>query len=170
MKMESLNELFHAELKDIYDAEHQITEALPKMEKAAHSAQLKQGFRTHLRETENHINRLEQVFGMIGKKAARKKCKGMAGLIKEGDELMKEDADADVTDAGLISAAQKVEHYEMAAYGALRTWAKMMGHRDAARLLQQTLDEEGDTDKKLTAMAETNINEKALEPNGNMRR
>jgi ferritin-like metal-binding protein YciE len=169
MKMESLHELFMAELKDIYDAEHQVIEALPKMEKAAKSAQLKQGFRTHLRDSENHISRLEQVFSMMGKKAARKKCKGMAGLIKEGDELMKEDADPDVTDAGLISAAQKVEHYEMAAYGALRTWAKMMGHRDAARLLQQTLDEEGDTDKKLTAMAENTINERAME-NGVMQR
>jgi ferritin-like metal-binding protein YciE len=124
---------------------------------------LKDGFRTHLNQTEQHIQRLEKIFEMMGKKPTRKKCKGMAGLIKEGDELMKEDADRDVLDAGLIAAAQKVEHYEMAEYGTLRTYARLMGHTDAARLLQQTLDEEGETDKKLTALAERSINVKAME-------
>jgi ferritin-like metal-binding protein YciE len=168
MKMESLHELFMHGLKDIYDAEHQITEALPKMAKAAKSSELKDGFRTHLQQTQQHIQRLEKIFEMMGKKPTRKKCKGMAGLIKEGDELMKEDADRDVLDAGLIAAAQKVEHYEMAEYGTLRTYARLMGHTDAARLLQQTLDEEGETDKKLTALAERSINVKAME-NGHER-
>jgi ferritin-like metal-binding protein YciE len=163
MKLETLHELFMDMLKDIYDGEHQITEALPKMAKAAKSPELKEGFRTHLQETEEHIKRLERIFEMMGKKPTRKKCKGIAGLIKEGDELMKEDADRDVVDAGLIAAAQKVEHYEMAEYGTLRTYAQLMGHSEAARLLQQTLDEEGAADKKLTALAESGINVKAME-------
>ncbi len=163
MKLETLHELFMDMLKDIYDGEHQITEALPKMAKAAKSPELKEGFRTHLQETEEHIKRLERIFEMMGKKPTRKKCKGIAGLIKEGDELMKEDADRDVVDAGLIAAAQKVEHYEMAEYGTLRTYAHLMGHSEAARLLQQTLDEEGAADKKLTALAESGINVKAME-------
>ena len=169
MKLESLHELFMDGLKDMYDAEQQITEALPKMEKAARSAELKDGFRTHLRQTEEHIARLERIFEMMGKKPTKKKCKGMAGLIKEGDEIMKEDANRDVRDAGLIAAAQKVEHYEIAAYGTLRTYAQTMGHVDAARLLQQTLNEEGETDKKLTALAESSVNLKAMEENGRER-
>lgn len=163
MKLESLHELFMDNLKDLYDAEHQVTEALPRMEQAAKSWELKQGFRAHLRETEGQIKRLEQVFDLMGKKPSRKKCKGMAGLLKEGDELMKEDADPDVTDAGLIGAAQKVEHYEIAAYGTLRTFAQTMGHSEAARLLQQNLNEEGAADKKLTDIAQRSVNAKAME-------
>ncbi len=117
MRLTSLHELLLHEIKDLYDAEHQVVEALPKMVKAVKSQELKKGFETHLQESENHIKRLEQVFGILGEKLARVKCKGMAGLLKEGEDLMKENADPDVMDAALISAAQKVEHYEMAGYG-----------------------------------------------------
>lgn len=163
MRLKSLHELLVHELKDLNDAERQLVEALPKMAKAAKSNELKQTFETHLRETEDHIERLEQVFGILGEKAARVKCKGMAGLIKEGEEMMKEDADPDVRDAALISAAQRVEHYEMAGYGACRTYARLLGYHQATNLLQQTLNEEGETDKKLTAIAENKINVRAME-------
>lgn len=154
MSAKSLHGLMIEELKDLYDAEHQITEALPKMAKAATSTQLKQGFEKHLKETETQIKRLEQVFTSIGEKASRKTCKGMKGLITEGQEMMKE-LEGDVLDAALIVAAQKVEHYEMAAYGSLRDWAILMGHNEAAQMLQTTLDEEGATDKKLTQVAQS---------------
>jgi ferritin-like metal-binding protein YciE len=161
MKMEDLADLFHDELKDVYDAEHQITQALPKMAKAATSPKLKAAFEKHLKETEEHITRLEQVFEIIGKKPTRKPCKGMKGLIEEGNEVLKEDMDPEVLDAALISAAQRVEHYEMAGYGCLRTWAQLMDMKDAQKLLQKTLDEEGKTDHDLTRLAETGINVKA---------
>jgi ferritin-like metal-binding protein YciE len=161
MKLENLNDLLVDHLKDLYDAEHQITKALPKMSKAASSPQLKTAFDQHLSETENQIRRLEQVFDLLGTKASRKSCKAMKGLIEEGQELLEEDATPEVLDAGLIGAAQKVEHYEMAAYGAVRTYARILGMREAAALLQQTLDEEGNADKKLTQLAESSINVQA---------
>ncbi len=161
MKMEELQDLFHDELKDVYDAEHQIVKALPKMAKAATSPKLKAGFEAHLEQSKEHIARLEQVFEMIDKKPTRKACKAMQGLIEEGEEVVKEKADPDVKDAALIGSAQRVEHYEMAAYGCLRTWAGLMGLDKAKTILQKTLDEEGDTDKKLTALSEK-INVDAL--------
>ena len=161
MELQNLNDLLLDHLKDIYDAEHQITKALPKMAKAASSPQLKTAFEKHLSETENQIRRLEQVFETMGKKATRKTCKGMKGLIEEGEEILKEDAADDVRDAGLIAAAQKVEHYEIASYGTVRAYAEMLGMDEAADLLQKTLDEEGNTDKKLTQLAESRVNVKA---------
>ncbi len=161
MKMEDLHDLFHDELKDTYDAEHQITKALPKMAKAATSPKLKAAFEEHLKQTEEHINRLDKVFDIIGKKPSRKPCKGMKGLIEEGEEMIKEKPDPEVLDAALIAAAQRVEHYEMAAYGCLRTYAMHLNMDDAQKLLQTTLDEEGETDKKLTTLAEKEINLKA---------
>lgn|SRR5690606_9928976 len=161
MELQNLNDLLLDHLKDLYDAEHQITKALPKMAKAASSPQLKTAFEKHLSETENQIRRLEQVFETMGKKATRKTCKGMKGLIEEGEEILKEDAADDVRDAGLIAAAQKVEHYEIASYGTVRAYAEMLGMDEAADLLQKTLDEEGNTDKKLTQLAESRVNVKA---------
>jgi ferritin-like metal-binding protein YciE len=160
MSMKSLNDLYLDEIKDLYDAEHQITQALPKMVEAAHNRELKAAFRTHLKQTEGQIRRLEQVFESLGKQPARKACAGMKGILAEGQEKLKHaaDADPDTLDAGLIAAAQHVEHYEMAGYGCVRTWAKELGFRDQARLLQETLDEEGETDKLLTGLAEKRIN------------
>lgn len=161
MKMEALSDLFHDELKDIYDAEHQLKQALPKMAKKANSDKLKKAFEMHLTETEEHIARLEKVFEMIGKKPTRKTCQAMKGLVAEATEMMKEIDDPELMDAALIAAAQRTEHYEMASYGCLRTWAEIMEMKDAQKLLQKTLDEEGETDKKLTRLAETGINVKA---------
>lgn len=161
MKLDSLQKLFVESLKDLYDAEHQITKALPKMAKAASNPDLKAGFEEHLEATNTHIQRLEQVFDLLDRTASRKTCKGMKGLIEEGDEIMKEDADADVLDAGLIAAAQKVEHYEISSYGTLRTYAELLDMEEAVELLQETLDEEADTDEKLTELAST-INVQAI--------
>jgi len=161
MKMETLQDLFHDELKDIYDAEHQLLQALPKMAKAATSEKLQAAFEEHLKQTEEHVRRAEEVFDIIGKKPSRKTCKAMKGLIEEGSEVIKEKMDPEVRDAALIASAQRVEHYEMAAYGCLRTWAELLDMKDAKKLLQTTLDEEGKTDDKLTKLAETGINVKA---------
>jgi ferritin-like metal-binding protein YciE len=163
MALSTLQDLLIEELQDTYDAEHQILEALPKMAEAATNKKLATAFRQHLKQTETHVTRLEKVFGILGEDPKRKKCKAMAGLTAEGAEIIKEDADGDVRDAALIAAAQKVEHYEIAGYGTLRTWAQLLGHEDAVKLLQTTLDEEGDTDKKLTALAEGGVNEAAEE-------
>lgn len=154
MKMDSLQELFISELKDLYSAEKQLLKALPRMAKACDSDELRQGFEDHLAETEGQVERLEQIFDELGVSPRGKKCVGMEGLIEEGKELMEEDAEPEVLDAGLISAAQKVEHYEIAGYGTARTYAELLGYDNAAKLLQETLDEEGATDKKLSAMAE----------------
>lgn len=161
MKLESIRDLYVEELKDLYDAENQITQALPKMGQAAQAPELKRAFQEHLKQTEGQIQRLEQIFQHLGTPAKGKKCKGVAGLIAEGEELLKEDAQPEVRDAGLIATAQKVEHYEMAGYGTVRTYAEMLGEREAAKLLQATLDEEGETNKKLTALAEQKVNRKA---------
>lgn len=163
MEMNHLQDLLVEQLQDIYNAEKQLLKALPKMAKAATHPQLKQAFVTHREETEGQIERLEQVFESLGAKAKGKKCHAMEGLIEESQELIGEDAEPDVLDAGLIGAAQKVEHYEIATYGTLRTYANLLGNKQAARLLQQTLDEEGRTDKKLTQLAESLINIEAAD-------
>jgi ferritin-like metal-binding protein YciE len=164
MEMETLRELYVDELKDLWSAETQITKALPKMMKAATNAKLKRAFNTHLKQTERHIKRLERIFKELDESPRGKKCVGMEGLIKESQELIKEKPDADVLDAGLISAAQHVEHYEMAGYGTVRTWARQIGEDRQAELLQETLDEEEQTDKLLTDLAESEINIEAEEP------
>ena len=156
-----LNDLFVHELKDLYDAEYRITEALPKMAAAASSPELKRAFETHLMETQNHITRLEQVFRQIGCDADRETCPAMQGIIKEGSEMISANGDPDTRDAALIASAQRVEHYEMAGYGTLRTFAMELNKPAIAQLLQQTLDEEGKTDKLLTQIAESRVNQKA---------
>ena len=158
-----LEELLVDELKDLYSAENQIIKALPKMAKAAGSPDLKRAFERHLEETKRQVERLDQIADQLGLRLSGKKCKGMAGLLEEGSELIAEDPDRDALDAGLIGAAQKVEHYEIAAYGTARTHAEMLGYNKVARLLQQTLNEEGATDKKLTQLAESIINVEAVQ-------
>lgn len=153
MKVDTVEKLFMNELKDLYSAEKQITRALPKMAKAATSEELRQAFQTHLEETKGQIERLDRVFEILGAKASAKTCEGMKGLIEEGSEMIEDAAEGEVRDAGLISAAQRVEHYEIAAYGTVRTMADMMGQKEIAQLLQETLDEEGKTDKLLTKIA-----------------
>ena len=150
------------ELKDLYSAENQIIKALPRMAKAATSPDLRRAFERHLEETRRQVERLDQIGEELEMKMTGKKCKGMEGLIAEGKELLEEDLDEDALDAGLIGAAQKVEHYEIAAYGTARTHAEMLGFRKVAKLLQQTLNEEGATDKKLTQLAENVINYEAV--------
>jgi ferritin-like metal-binding protein YciE len=169
MKLESLKDLYVAELQDVYDAETQITKALPKMAKAASTPELQAAFHEHLRQTEQQISRLEQIFSGHGLPARGKTCKGMQGLIEEGQEMMKEKADPSVMDAALISAAQKVEHYEIASYGTLRTFANLLGLQQDVQLLQTTLDEEGNTDKKLTMLAERLVNPDAANEVGGRR-
>jgi ferritin-like metal-binding protein YciE len=156
-----LEELLIDELKDLYSAENQIIKALPKMAKAASSPELKRAFERHLEETKRQVERLNQIGQNLEIKLTGKKCKGMEGLIEEGKEVMEEDLDENAIDAGLIGAAQKVEHYEIAGYGTARTHAQLLGFNKVAKLLQQTLDEEGATDKKLTALAESIINVEA---------
>jgi ferritin-like metal-binding protein YciE len=158
-----LEELLIDELKDLYSAENQIIKALPKMTKAASSPELKRAFERHLEETRRQVERLDQIAESLDVRLTGKKCKGMEGLIEEGKEVMAEDLEENALDAGLIGAAQKVEHYEIAAYGTARTHASMLGLNKAAKLLQQTLDEEGNTDKKLTQLAENIINVEAIE-------
>ena len=164
MEMESLQELMMHELRDLYSAENQMLKALPKMVKKASNPQLKKAFETHLRETEVQIQRLEKIFEKLGKKPTGKKCAAMEGLVEEGKEMMGEDMEDDVMDAALISIAQKVEHYEIASYGTVRTWAQLLGDEQTAKALQQTLDEEGKTDKLLTELAESSINIEAAQP------
>ena len=162
MKLDSLQKLYVSELRDLYSAENQILKALPKMAKAASAPELKEGFQTHLNETKDQVARLERIFEKLGQSPKGKRCKAMEGLLEEGAELMKEDAEPEVLDAGLIAAAQRVEHYEMAGYGTVRTYARLLNETQAERLLQETLDEEAQTDKKLTDLAETLVNPKAL--------
>jgi ferritin-like metal-binding protein YciE len=163
MKMATLKDLFLEELKDLYSAEKQLIKALPKMAKAATSEELKEGFLEHLEQTKGHAERLEQVFELLGQKPRAKTCKAMEGLIEEGKELLEEDAEPEVLDAGLIAAAQRVEHYEIAGYGCVRTYAELLGEEEARDLLQQTLDEEAETDRKLTELSEQ-INVEAESP------
>ena len=158
MKLTSLHDLFLDSLRDLYNAENQIIKALPKMAKTADSEELQKGFQEHLEQTRRRVERLEKVFEIMGAKARSKTCQAMEGIIEEGKELMKESAEPEVLDAGLIASAQKVEHYEMACYGTVRAWAQQLGQNEAADLLQQTLDEEIDADRKLSNIAESMVN------------
>ena len=158
MALNSLEDLYVEQLKDLYSAENQITDALPKMKDAATHQELKNAFQMHLDQTERQVDRLEQIFKDLDKSPKGHTCKAMQGLIKEGEEMIKEKAESDVKDAGLIAAAQRVEHYEIAGYGTVRNFAQRLGHQKHVDLLQQTLDEEGETDKKLTRLAERVIN------------
>ncbi|HUK47546.1 MAG TPA: ferritin-like domain-containing protein [Terriglobales bacterium] len=154
MAIESLDDLFVDQLRDLYDAENQLIKALPKMAEAANSDELREGIEEHLEQTKGHAQRIEQIFENLGEKTKAKKCKGMEGVIKEGSEVLEEDMDPDVKDAAIIAAAQRVEHYEIAGYGTARTYASLLGEREAASLLEQTLQEEKETDAKLTQLAE----------------
>jgi len=163
MALDSLHKLYVDELKDLYSAENQLTKALPKMAKKASAQELKNAFTEHLGVTRNQISRLETIFEKLGVSPKGKKCKAMEGLVEEGSEIIGEDGDPSVIDAALIGAAQRVEHYEMAGYGVVRTFAKLLGYEEAATLLQETLDEEGEANKALTDLAETVINVAAAE-------
>ena len=153
MAQEAFKELYIDELRDLYNAENQLVKALPKMAKAANSDELRNGFEEHLEQTKGHVQRLEQIFKALGEKPTGKKCKGMEGLIAEGAETMGEDYEDGVMDAALIGAAQRVEHYEIAGYGTVRTMAELLGEDEAVQLLEQTLEEEKETDQKLTDLA-----------------
>lgn len=157
-EFKSLNDLFVSQLQDLYDAENRLTKALPKMAEAAKSPMLRTAFESHLRQTEHHIKRLEQVFGQLGLEAKGETCEAMKGLIMEGSEMIDAKGDENTRDAGLIAAAQKVEHYEIASYGTVRTFAQHLGRSDLAQILQQTLNEETQTDMKLTEIAENQVN------------
>jgi ferritin-like metal-binding protein YciE len=162
MKIESLRDLYVEQLHDLYSAETQLVEALPKMAKAASNPQLQNAFQEHLNQTKTHVQRIEQIFQKLGAKPKDQTCKGMEGLIKEGSEMIKMKGEPAAIDAGLIAAAQRVEHYEIAGYGCVHTYAQQLGEQQDAQLLQQTLDEEGQTDKKLTRLAEQLINLEAV--------
>jgi ferritin-like metal-binding protein YciE len=162
MQENSLRELYIAQLKDLYSAERQLVKALPKMAKAATSADLKASFEQHLRQTKGHVSRLQSIFAAMNESPNGKKCKGMEGLIKEGAELIEENPGPEELDAGLISAAQRVEHYEIAGYGCVATYAKLLGEQQAQNSLRETLEEEKETDRKLTELSE-DINVEAIE-------
>ncbi len=162
MKLENLQQLFVKELRDLYDAENQITEALPKLIDAAQHSDLKNALRQHLSVTQQQIARLDRIFQMMNEKPTGETCKGMKGVIKEGDEIVSQGGDPSTVDAGIISAAQRVEHYEMAGYGTVRTYAELLGQNEMARLLEQTLKEEQEADKTLSDIARTvNVEAKA---------
>jgi ferritin-like metal-binding protein YciE len=162
MNSNALKNLYIDELKDLYSAENQLIKALPKMAKAATSPDLRKGFEEHLEQTREHVRRLELIFKGLEESPKGKKCKGMEGLIEEGSEMIEEDPGGEELDAGLIAAAQRVEHYEMAGYGCVRTYAELLDEGDAASLLEETLEEEKETDQKLTTLAEA-INVTAAE-------
>jgi len=161
LTLNSFDDLLVEQLRDLYDAEQRLTKALPKMADAAHSKSLKTAFQSHLQETEGHVSRLEQVFKLLGVEARSKTCEAMKGLVEEGSEVISASGNPDVKDAALIAAAQRVEHYEIAGYGTVRTFAQRLGRQDVARILQETLDEEAAADKKLTSLAEQSITPKA---------
>jgi len=162
MKLDTLKTLYIDELKDLYNAENQLVKALPKMAKAASSEELQDAFEKHLEQTKSHVDRLEEVFEEIGEKPKGKTCKAMKGLIAEGSEILKEDGEESVIDAGIIVAAQKVEHYEIASYGSVRTFAQLLGKDRSADLLQRTLDEESEANEVLNKLAEDIVNPEAL--------
>ncbi len=162
MKLETLKTLYIDELRDLYNAENQLVKALPKMAKAASSEELQDAFEKHLEQTKSHVDRLEEVFEEIGEKPKGKTCKAMKGLIDEGSEILKEDGEESVIDAGIIVAAQKVEHYEIASYGSVRTFAQLLGKDRSADLLQRTLDEESEANEVLNKLAEDIVNPEAL--------
>ena len=161
MAEKKLNDLFYDTLKDIYYAERQILKALPKMAKAAESDELKSAFMTHRDETEGHVDRLQQIFEIMGKRAQSKTCEAIKGILEEGEEIMDEYEDSEALDAGLLASAQAVEHYEMSRYGTLKTWAGQLGMNDVASLLDQTLQEEKKTDALLSKLAQAEVNQKA---------
>jgi len=163
MAAHTLSDLYVEELRDLYNAERQILKALPKIIKAASHDELKQALESHRQQTEGHVTRLEQIFEDLGKNAKGKTCHGMEGVLAEGAELIEEEPQAQVLDAGIIAAAQRVEHYEIAAYGSVRTWAEQLGHNHHVALLEQTLDEEKEADDKLTELATQSINEEAAD-------
>jgi ferritin-like metal-binding protein YciE len=165
MKLNSLRKLYLEELRDLYSAETQLVKALPKMAKGASSDELKEAFESHLEQTKEHVERLTEIFERLEEKPTGKTCQAMKGLIEEGSEMLEQEGEESVIDAGLIAAAQRVEHYEIAGYGTVRTFANLLGEEEAAELLQQTLDEEGETDKQLSELAEGIVNEKALTEN-----
>jgi ferritin-like metal-binding protein YciE len=162
MKLESLKDLYMEQLKDLYSAETQLVDALPKMADACSSPELKNAFREHLNQTRQHVTRLEQIFKKLDESPKGETCEGMKGLLKEGEAMMKMKGEPEVIDAGLIAAAQRVEHYEIAGYGTVRTYAELIGDQDAVRLLERTLQEEEEADEKLTEIAESHINQEAL--------
>ncbi len=162
MQIDSLQKLYIEELKDIYSAEKQLIQALPRMAKKVSNPQLRQGFEAHLETTRKQLERLDQIFERLERSPRGKKCQGMEALIEEGKEMMEQDIEPEVLDAALIAAAQKIEHYEIAGYGTLRTYARLLGEEEDARLLQQTLDEEGEQDKQLTQLAESTVNVEAM--------
>ncbi len=162
MKLNTLQKLYTDELRDLYNAESQLLKALPKMAKAASSEELKEAFEQHLEQTKGHVKRLEQVFEELDEKPKGKTCRAMKGLIQEGSEILEEDGETSVRDAGIIVAAQKVEHYEIAGYGSVRTFAHLLGQNKAAELLQATLDEESETNEVLNRLAESVINPEAV--------
>ncbi len=170
MKLNSLHELFVRELRDLYDAENQLVKALPKMAEKANYSELQNAINEHLEQTRNQVRRLEQVFESIGAEVKAEKCQGIRGIIDEGEHLAKMDGEPAAIDAGIIGSAQKVEHYEIAAYGTVCTYAQMMGHNQAVQLLKQTLEEEKETDKKLTSLAERLINVDAVRAAGGNQR
>jgi ferritin-like metal-binding protein YciE len=161
MKLESLKDLYLEQLKDLYSAETQLVDALPKMAERATSPDLKKGFQDHLRQTQEHVSRLEQIFRDLGDSPKGHTCEGMKGLIKEGEQMIKMKGEDSVIDAGLIAAAQRVEHYEIAGYGTVRTYAEMLGHAQHVTLLERTLKEEEMADEKLSKLAESHINQEA---------
>jgi ferritin-like metal-binding protein YciE len=158
MKLNTMDDLLHHELKDLYSAENQVLKALPKMARAANNVELKDGFEEHLEQTKDQLERLDEIAELLGLKLGGHKCKAMAGLIEEGAELINEDADESVRDAALIGAAQRVEHYEIAGYGTARAIAKLLGHDEVVELLEESLEEEKETDMKLTEIAESAVN------------
>ena len=162
MKLDTLQKLYVDELRDLYNAENQLLKALPKMAKAASSEELKNAFETHLEQTETHVERLENIFAQLDQTPKGKTCHGMKGLIEEGSEIIKEEGDASVLDAGIIVAAQKVEHYEIASYGSVRTFAGLLGQKKAAELLQTTIDEESEANELLNGLAGSIVNPEAL--------
>lgn len=162
IKLESLHKVYVAQLKDMYSAENQLLDALPKMAQAATSAKLEQAFRDHLKETQEHVQRLEHIFSALDFKPGGHRCKAMAGLIEEGEEIIDEDGEPEARDAALICAAQKVEHYEIATYGSLRAYARVLGFDDAHQILTTTLQEERNADSSLTDLAENAINKLAM--------
>ncbi|HET8824427.1 MAG TPA: ferritin-like domain-containing protein [Terriglobales bacterium] len=165
MEINSLRELYVEQLRDLYDAENQLIKALPKMAKEASSDELRQGIEEHLEQTRGHAERIEQIFEQLGEKPKGKKCKGMQGLLEEGKETLEEDMEEDTKDAAIIAAAQRVEHYEISGYGTARTYANLLGENEAAELLEETLNEEKETDQKLTQLAEE-INVEAAKGSG----
>jgi len=162
MKLESLKDLYLEQLKDLYSAETQLVDALPKMAEGASSADLRKAFNDHLRQTTEHVRRLERIFQDLQESPKGNTCEGMKGLIKEGDQMLHMRGDASVLDAGLIAAAQRVEHYEIAGYGTVRTYAELLGRSEHVSLLEHTLREEEETDERLTELAESHVNQEAL--------